>query len=128
MQRFLLDTNVFLWWLAGDSQLGEHAKSLISDSGNQVYVSAASIWEISIERTKGNWACPEDMDSIVEGERMRKLPISLYHAEQAGLLQTNNSDLFDCVLIAQAQAEGLTLVTADPVFQPYNVLVRDARV
>ena len=78
MKRFLLDTHVLLWWLGGSPELGPRCKELIADQRNQVYVSAATTWEISIKKAIGKLEAPNDIDSIVEDEGFSKLPISLY--------------------------------------------------
>jgi PIN domain nuclease of toxin-antitoxin system len=127
MQRFLLDTHVLLWWLADDSQLGQQCREVIADPRNEIFVSAVTTWEISIKSGIGKLEAPEDMDSIVEDEGFSKLPISLYHGQLAGSLPQLHRDPFDRMLIAQAQAEGLILVTADEHIVEYNIRVRDPR-
>ena len=127
MKRLLLDTHVLLWWLSDDSQLGEASRQAISNPRNQVYVSAASTWEISIKKSTGKLSAPEDMDAIVENEGFDKLPISLFHGEQAGLLPEHHKDPFDRMLIAQAQSEGLVIVTADEKIVQYNIRTMDAK-
>ncbi len=121
MKRYLLDTHVFLWWLSGDSSLGPRSREVISNGMNDVYVSAATTWEISIKKALGKLKSPDDMDAIVEEERFLKLPISLYHGQIAGALPSYHRDPFDRMLIAQAQAEGLILVTSDKMFAKYEV-------
>lgn len=125
MQRFLLDTHVLLWWLDGSPELGPHCKDLIADQRNQVYVSAATTWEISIKKAIGKLEAPDDIDSIVEDEGFSKLPISLYHGQLAGSLPMLHRDPFDRMLIAQAQAEGLILMTTDSNIGQYNLCLRN---
>lgn len=127
MRRFLLDTHVFLWWLSDDPALGAAARQMIGEPRNQVLVSAASIWEISIKQAKGMLEAPEDLEALVEDEGFTKLPISLFHGQQAGKLPEIHRDPFDRMLIAQAQAEGLELVTADGIIPQYGVRVVAAR-
>jgi PIN domain nuclease of toxin-antitoxin system len=127
VKRLLLDTHVLLWWLSDDSQLGEASRQAISNPRNQVYVSAASTWEISIKKSTGKLSAPEDMDAIVENEGFDKLPITLFHGEQAGLLPEHHKDPFDRMLIAQAQSEGLVIVTADEKIIQYNIRAMDAK-
>jgi len=126
MKRLLLDTHVLLWWLSDNPSLGARAKEAIMEPRNEVYVSAASIWEITIKRSIGKLVAPDDMDSIVEEEGMVKLPITLFHGEQAGALPEIHKDPFDRMLIAQAQAEGLVIITADELFQQYKIRLLDA--
>jgi PIN domain nuclease of toxin-antitoxin system len=127
MRRLLLDTHVFLWWLSDDPALGAEARQMIGEPRNQVLVSAASIWEISIKQAKGMLEAPEDLEVLVEDEGFTKLPISLFHGQQAGKLPEIHRDPFDRMLIAQAQAEGLELVTADGIIPQYGVRVIAAR-
>lgn len=127
MKRLLLDTHIFLWWLTEDPALHKRVKQTIKDSGNQVYISAATIWEISIKQTLGKLTLPEDMErdmeKVVEEERFLKLSISLYHAQIAGGLPVIHKDPFDRMLIAQAQAQRLLLVTDDMQIKQYPVQV-----
>jgi PIN domain nuclease of toxin-antitoxin system len=126
MQRFLLDTHTLLWWLNDSPQLGPRCRQMISNDRNQVFVSAATTWEISIKMAIGKLRAPEDMDSVVEDEGFSKLPISLYHGQLAGSLPAHHRDAFDRMLIAQAQAEGLILITADENISLYNLLLKSA--
>ncbi|WP_440903782.1 type II toxin-antitoxin system VapC family toxin [Catenovulum sp. SX2] len=126
MKRILLDTHALLWWLTDDQNLGVKAREIIADPRNQVFVSTASTWEISIKRALGKLKAPEDMDSLIEDEGFLPLPISLYHGDQAGLLPEHHKDPFDRMLIAQAQAEGLTIITCDEKFPPYKIRLIDA--
>jgi len=121
VKRLLLDTQVLLWWLLDDAMLGTKAKGAIADPRNQVYVSAVSTWEISIKRQLGKLQAPEDMSSIIEEERFIPLPISLYHGDQAGQLPELHKDPFDRMLVAQAQAEGLVIITHDEAIAQYAV-------
>lgn len=124
MKRLLLDTQVLLWWLGDDPSLGRKAKETIKDSSNEVYVSAATTWEISIKKALGKLQAPDDMDSIVEDERFLKLSISLYHGQMAGTLPPHHRDPFD--RMAQALAEGLIIITSDGHFQKYGIRIMNA--
>ncbi|PWG61610.1 type II toxin-antitoxin system VapC family toxin [Spiribacter halobius] len=121
MRRLLLDTHTFLWWLSADPSLGERARAAIADPRNQVFVSAATGWEIAIKRAIGKLCIEdEDLDSIVEEEGFNHLPIT-FHGTQAGTLPQHHKDPFDRMLVAQAQAEGLTILTADTEIPKYGV-------
>jgi len=126
VKRLLLDTHVLLWWLSDDSQLGAESREAISNPRNQVYVSAASTWEISIKKSIGKLTAPEDLDAIVESEGFDKLPITLFHGEQAGLLPERHKDPFDRMLIAQAQSDGLVIVTNDEKITQFSIRTMDA--
>lgn len=121
MRRLLLDTHTLLWWLKDDPALGLDARSLIADGANEVFVSSASAWEMSIKRALGKLKAPDDLDRIVEDEGFTQLEISFFHAEKAGELPPLHRDPFDRMLIAQAQAEGLDIVTSDNMFEKYGV-------
>jgi len=121
VKRILLDTHTLLWWLADDKALGKAAKALISDARNEVLVSAVTTWEIAIKKKKGLLTAPDNMDAIIEDEGFSKLSITLFHGEQAGSLQDIHRDPFDRMLIAQTQAEGLELLTADSTIPKYGI-------
>lgn len=126
MRAVLLDTHAFLWWLANDSALGVAAREIVAEPRNRIFVSAATTWEIAIKRQLGKLTAPEDIEAAVEQKGFAKLPISLFHGQQAGALPSHHRDPFDRVLIAQAQAEGLELMTADSVFALYGVRLIEA--
>ncbi|WP_448547614.1 type II toxin-antitoxin system VapC family toxin [Thalassotalea fusca] len=126
MKRVLLDTHALLWWLEDNPKLGPTARSVIADAKNEIYVSAVTTWEISIKRSIGKLIAPEDMESIVEEEGFTSLPISLFHGDQAGQLPDYHKDPFDRMLIAQAQAEGLVIITCDEKYPPYKVRLMNA--
>jgi len=123
VKRLLLDTHVLLWWLADDPKLGTNARELISNANNEIYVSAASSWEISIKKRNGKLTGPDNIDRVVEQERFNKLPISLIHGEAAGQLPDHHKDPFDRMLIAQALKEKLTILTTDEKIQHYDAAV-----
>jgi PIN domain nuclease of toxin-antitoxin system len=121
MQRLLLDTHAFLWWLADAPQLGNLARKAIGDERNDVFVSAATGWEIAIKRAAGKLQAPDNLDAMVEESGFTHLPITFFHGEQAGALPMHHRDPFDRMLVAQAQAEGLVIVTGDPYIPRYGV-------
>ena len=123
MKRLLLDTHVLLWWLSDDRRLGASAREVIADGRNEVFVSAVTTWEISIKRSLGKLTAPDNMDAVVEHAGFGKLPVSLFHGDQAGRLPDIHRDPFDRMLVAQAQAEGLDLVTSDNYIPQYGVKV-----
>jgi PIN domain nuclease of toxin-antitoxin system len=107
--------------------LNSKVKTAITNGRNQIYVSAVSTWETSIKKALGKLEAPDDLDSIVEDERFLKLPISLYHGQIAGQLPGIHRDPFDRMLVAQAQVEGLVLVTGDPHIMKYSVKLMNAK-
>ena len=123
--RLLLDTHALIWWLAGDRQLPVAAQNAITDEDNSVYVSAASAWEVTTKARLGKLphalALAQDFARQIEREGFAPLAISVEHAERAGNLPGLHKDPFDRMLIAQAQAENLILVSNEAVFDQYGI-------
>ena len=123
--RLLLDTHALLWWLA-DEGLNSQAREAIADPDNLVAVSAASAWEISIKQAFGKLTAPDDLEQQLQAGGFTALPISIAHGIAAGRLPRHHEDPFDRVLIAQAMAEGMTIVTRDKRFDNYAVALLPA--
>lgn len=125
--RLLLDTHAFLWWVTDDDRLSERATDLIADGTNDVYLSAASVWEIAIKAGLGRLRLPEDARSFtpsqLERNAFQALPVHLSHAVAVIALPDLHRDPFDRMLVAQAMSEGLTIVSGDPRIAPYAVSV-----
>ncbi|MYA34262.1 MAG: type II toxin-antitoxin system VapC family toxin [Gemmatimonadales bacterium] len=119
--RLLLDTHTFLWWVSDYHQIGESARQAIADPASEVFVSAVSGWEIAIKKAKGRLAAPDNLATMVEEKRFVHLPLTFDHAERAATLPPHHRDPFDRMLIAQARAEGLILVTRDARIPLYDV-------
>lgn len=120
--RLLLDSHAFLWWLADDSNLKDAARREITNPESLVFVSAATIWELTIKASLGRLEC-EDTDLVEEiaENGFMELAITARHAERAGRLPHHHDDPFDRMLVAQAMLEGLICVTRDPEFPKYGV-------
>ena len=119
--RLLLDTHTLLWTLGEPASLDSRARDAIEDEGNDVFVSAVSVWEIAIKRALGKLAAPDDLVIGISSQGFSPLPISWHHANLAGALPRHHADPFDRMLVAQAEAEGLTLVTRDARIPLYGV-------
>lgn len=117
--RLLLDTHVILWWLADHPTLSDEIKEMI-DTEVDVFVSAATVWEVAVKQAAGKLGPADLPEKILECE-LRSLPITPTHALTAARLPPIHRDPFDRVLIAQARCEGLTLVTRDAEIQKYDV-------
>jgi PIN domain nuclease of toxin-antitoxin system len=121
--RILLDSNALIWWLTGETRLTPEAAGVISSSSNEVFVSAASIWELSIKARLGKLQMPYDISQQMIRHRFLPLPISQEHALRVREMPLIHKDPFDRLLIAQALTEGLAVVTSDEVFERYGVQV-----
>lgn len=117
--RVLLDTHVLLWAVLNDPRLTEAQARAISEG--ELYLSAASVWEIGIKRAIGKLDVPEDLFDIAVDAGCRPLPISWTHADAAAALPLHHTDPFDRMLIAQARCEGLRLASSDTRLAAYDV-------
>ncbi len=125
--RLLLDTHVWLWLQTEPDRLGPTTLGMLADTGNELLLSAASSWEIAIKYGLGKLALPEP-PTVYVPERMRRsgvgaLPVSHPHTLAVAALPPHHRDPFDRLLVAQANLENLTFVTADPAFGRYDVTV-----
>jgi PIN domain nuclease of toxin-antitoxin system len=123
--NLLLDTHALLWWLEG-TNLPDDVADRISDPGQLVVVSAASIWEATVKEALGKLRTPEPLITVAADEGFEPLPITFEHAQRAGELPPHHRDPFDRMLVAQAQIEGLTIVSRDDAFRLYDVAVLGA--
>ena len=121
MEGLWLDTRSLSWWLGDDGRLPGWASGPLRDPETPCFVSAATLWEIGIKRALAKLEAPAELASVIGDEGFLGLPISLDHAERAANLPPIHRDPFDRMLIAQALAESLTLVSVDPRFAPYGV-------
>ncbi|WP_184152590.1 type II toxin-antitoxin system VapC family toxin [Amaricoccus macauensis] len=121
----LLDTHALLWWLDGDERLSGDARRAMLDPGQRVLVSAASAWEITTKHRLGKLPGAADVAGDVRGsiagQGFEELPITLADAERAGRLIGPHRDPFDRMLIAQALARDLRLVSNEVLFDSYGV-------
>lgn len=119
--KLLLDTHTLLWVLTNDSALSTKARNAVENGANQVFVSAATAWEIAIKRGLGKLRAPGNYLEALEHYRFTPLDITTEHAMAVEFLPPHHSDPFDRLLIAQAKTEGLTVVTRDKWFTDYDV-------
>lgn len=119
--RLLLDTHVVLWWSQGAAALQKQTKRRIEDA-DEVFVSAASAWEVAIKVALGRLSVPGPLLDVVVASNFSPLPIDFAHAAAAGALPPINNDPFDRMLVAQAMVEGLHLVSHDGKLASYPVL------
>ncbi|HUG25213.1 type II toxin-antitoxin system VapC family toxin [Piscinibacter sp.] len=121
--RLLLDTHIFLWAVSGSRLLKPAARRII-ESADAVYVSAASIWEVAIKVRLGKLtADPQALADAIEASGFLELPVSAKHAAGVAKLALHHNDPFDRLLLAQALAEPLRLLTVDETVARYSDLV-----
>jgi PIN domain nuclease of toxin-antitoxin system len=125
--RYLLDTHVLLWWIDDDPKLRTDTRKTVTNPDHDIVVSAASIWEAAIKRAVGKlcFETPVLLDTLRRGG-LRVLPITAQHALAAGDLPRHHDDPFDRMLVAQAMAEDLTVITRDVRLRAYPVAIIEA--
>lgn len=125
MQRLLLDTHTFLWWVSDAPELSITAREAISDTGNECFLSIASCWEMAIKSSIGKLRLTKPVERFVHDliteNGFRLLSIELRHAAKVEALPFHHRDPFDRLLLAQAITEKLTIVTVDSLFSSYGV-------
>lgn len=123
--KCLLDTSVWLWSLTTWERINEKARGVLSSGRNELYLSAASSWEIAIKTALGKLQLPEPAASYIPKrmatQGIRPLAITHTHALSVSDLPLHHSDPFDRLLIAQARTEDMVILTGDHAFEPYEV-------
>jgi PIN domain nuclease of toxin-antitoxin system len=118
----LLDTHVALWWLENSPRLRVEAREVIA-SADVAYVSVISGWEVAIKLSVGKLRIPGSFEAAIDEGGFSRLPLTFAHTAALAELPFHHRDPFDRMLIVQARHEGLTVVTADRRFEPYDVAV-----
>ena len=125
--KYLLDTSVWLWSLTASERLNQKSRHLLSSGSEDLYLSAASSWEISVKSALGKLQLPEAPARYVPkrlaAQGIRPLSITHAHALAVSELPLHHSDPFDRLLIAQARTESMIILTADRAFERYSVEV-----
>ena len=123
--KLLLDTCCWLWWLSDTSKLSQQQLEAIANRRNQLFLSTASIWEISIKVNSNKLTILTGLNKLIEKQcpidNIIILEIKAHHAIKAGKLTLHHKDPFDRMIITQANSENLTVVTSDEIFQKYDV-------
>jgi len=121
--RLLLDSHALLWWRVDDERLSERARQAIEDPDSAPHFSSVSVWELAIKQAKGKLKLPGTLPQDLLDEGFLEILVNASHSLQAAALPSHHNDPFDRMLIAQAQSEGLTIVTRDPQIAAYDVPV-----
>ena len=123
--RLLLDTHAFLWFINGDEHLSQHSRLLIQEADNEVLISVATLWEITIKTSLTKIELSQPFDILIPRElsdnEFTQLPISLEHLIHLGKLPFHHRDPFDRILIAQSLYEQIPLVSKDSEFDKYGI-------
>lgn len=123
--RALLDSHAFVWWVLDMPNLSDDCRAILADGANEILLSVASAYEITYKATQGRLTLPEEpaeyLRSRLIANGFESLPIDLPHALRAATLPRIHGDPIDRLLVAQAQIEGLALLTADPAIGRYDV-------
>jgi len=119
--RILVDTQIFLWWDWGAPALEPILRAALTDADNEVFVSAASVWEIAIKQRLGKLAFAHEIVAAIGRNGFSTLPILPHHAERAGGLPLHHRDPFDRMLVAQAMLEQMVLGTQDRRLRLYDI-------
>ncbi|HTS35449.1 MAG TPA: type II toxin-antitoxin system VapC family toxin [Candidatus Solibacter sp.] len=123
--RFLLDTHTLLWCFSSSPSLSVRARRLVEDGSNEIFVSAASAWEIATKVRLGKLPTGEELIADFGRYLARlgfdDLPVSVSHAVRAGTLPGEHRDPFDRMLISQAQSENLPIISNDRIFDAFHV-------
>ncbi|HKY55500.1 MAG TPA: type II toxin-antitoxin system VapC family toxin [Anaerolineales bacterium] len=125
--KLLLDTHTFLWWNTEDPQLSARAREMIANGQNEIFLSVASVWEISIKTAKGKLILPEVPAHYILSRiglyRFQPLPVHVSHAVRVYDLPRHHDDPFDRLLVAQSQVESIPLISTDAEIRKYEVEV-----
>lgn len=123
--RLLLDTHVFLWWVSDAPEMSETARTAIANPNNSCYVSVASGWEMAIKSSLGKLKLKKSIERFLTEQMQQNgfllLNIDLHHVAKVENLPFIHRDPFDRLIVSQAKAERMTLVTADQTLSDYGV-------
>jgi PIN domain nuclease of toxin-antitoxin system len=121
--RLLIDTHALLWWRDDSPHLSPRARHEIADLNNQIFVSVVTLWEIVLKRSAGRLNFPDDLEQVLQEDSFTLMPIGFQHLRTIERLPFLHKDPFDRMMIAQALAEGIPIVSRDRVFAAYGVQV-----
>ena len=123
--RYLLDTHSLIWFIGGDLQLSVHARQLMDDEGNELFISIGSLWEMAIKFSIGKLNLAQPFEKLfpeqLDNNSIEILDITVDHLKAVCYLPFHHRDPFDRLIIAQAQVERLPIISVDTVFDDYGV-------
>ena len=123
--RLLLDSHAFLWFILGDQRLSDRAQSAIAAADADVLISPATLWEMAIKVRLGKYTLPGPfgpfMDTQLTSNRIRLLPIEVRHTALLASMPFHHRDPFDRLIVAQALAESIGVVSVDAMLDAYGV-------
>ncbi len=123
--RYILDTHTLIWFIGGDAQLSGHARQLIDDEGNELFISTASLWEMAIKFSVGKLNLKQPFEEMfprqLRDNSIEILSITVDHLKAVSTLPFHHRDPFDRLIIAQAQVERLPIISIDTAFDDYDV-------
>jgi PIN domain nuclease of toxin-antitoxin system len=120
--QYLIDTHVFLWFVSNAKELSKTAKTLIEDEQNEIFISIASLWEISIKTALGKLIINGNYESVIDDltdNSIEILPVNFAHTVEQNHLLFYHRDPFDRIIVSQAIVEHLNFISADAVFDNY---------
>lgn len=121
---YLIDTQIFLWFINGSPELSEKAKSLIEDEENEIFISIASLWEISIKTALGKLDIKGSYETVIDDvteNEIEILPINFIHTFEQNKLPFFHKDPFDRIIVSQAIIENMDLISSDVIFDEYLI-------
>jgi PIN domain nuclease of toxin-antitoxin system len=123
--KYLLDTHAFLWFVTDDNRLSPKARSIIKSNVNEIYFSAASVWEMSIKIRLGRLTIAEELEPFIVKQlaenNFRTLSITIFHSIYTSKLPDIHKDPFDRMIIAQSKVESMPLISKDKNIKKYKV-------
>ncbi|MBS1797778.1 MAG: type II toxin-antitoxin system VapC family toxin [Acidobacteria bacterium] len=120
--QYLVDTHVFLWFVGNAKELSKTAQGVIEDGNNEIFISIASLWEISIKTALGKLSIKGNYESVIDDitdNSIQILPINFPHTVEQNRLPFHHRDPFDRIIVSQAIVEKMNLISADTVFDDY---------
>ena len=121
--RLLIDSHVFIWWSDASRALSTSIRNVLSDPRNEILISIAGVWELTIKISSGKLTLSDDLEAMLAAQGFSVLPITFPHLRHLGSLPRHHRDPFDRMMIAQALAEGIPVATADRRFAAYGLQI-----